>query len=342
MGKICSNCGKELSDNAKFCSKCGGKCEEVVQEKKVKRMCQKCGHELDEKMKFCPKCGTLMTNSEKVNQNEKRNIEKTVDMVSEGISQAETTIAEGLKKGKERFGEFQKMSAEEKKEKVGEYVNVGKEKSKEFIGGERQHKVLPKAKKKKIILTFCAALAILLLISSLIGGGAGTECTVSEFLQRYNELTQAEFEGTEMDAWEEISLEDMEAVGTELSQFKDGENITGYAYGYQGVSSSPGVIFVYVDESDIVVGTSFVMNVEYIAGNDDFHNIVLDSLIKSFDSTLSEDEVYEIKNHFSMQDQLIGAVTRSSYGAYEYNDKMYVVSEANGLSFSMYLKDELK
>ena len=23
MGKICSNCGKELSDNAKFCSKCG-------------------------------------------------------------------------------------------------------------------------------------------------------------------------------------------------------------------------------------------------------------------------------------------------------------------------------
>ena len=36
MGKICSNCGKELSDNAKFCSKCGSKCEEVVQEKKVK------------------------------------------------------------------------------------------------------------------------------------------------------------------------------------------------------------------------------------------------------------------------------------------------------------------
>lgn len=58
MGKICSNCGNELSDTAKFCGKCGSKCEEGVQEKKVKGMCQKCGNELVEKMKFCPKCGT--------------------------------------------------------------------------------------------------------------------------------------------------------------------------------------------------------------------------------------------------------------------------------------------
>ena len=43
MGKICSNCGKELSDNAKFCSKCGSKCEEVVQEKKVKMVFLKDG-----------------------------------------------------------------------------------------------------------------------------------------------------------------------------------------------------------------------------------------------------------------------------------------------------------
>ena len=69
MGKICSNCGKELSDNAKFCSKCGSKCEEVVQEKKVKRMCQKCGHELDEKMKFCPKCGTEIKTVESRDKN---------------------------------------------------------------------------------------------------------------------------------------------------------------------------------------------------------------------------------------------------------------------------------
>lgn len=341
MGKYCSKCGNELSDHAKFCNKCGSEYKKIRQETKK---CSKCGNDLKEGMKFCPKCGTLMTDFEKVNQNEKRNIEKAVDMVSEGISQAGTTIAEGLEKGKERFGEFQKMSAEEKKEKAGQYVDVAKEKSKEFIGDARQYKTLPKAKKKKIILTVCTALVILLLVNSLIGGGVGTEYTVSEFLQRYNELTQTEFVETEMDVWEEISLEDMEPVGTEPSQFKDVENITAYAYAYQGVVSSPGVIFVYADERDIVVGASFVMNTEYIAGNDDFHNIVLDSLIKSFDSTLSEDEVYEIKSHFSMQDHLIGAVTRSDYGAYEYNDKIYGVgvSEANGLTFSVYSKDEIK
>lgn len=221
---------------------------------------------------------------------------------------------------------------------VSDFENADQNEDGSKIG---QYKTLPKAKKKKIILMVCVALVILLLVNSFIGGGSRKEYTVSEFLQRYNELTQTGFAEMEMNPWEEITFEDMETVGAELSQFKDVENITAYAYGYQGVYSSPGVIFVYVDESDIVVGATFVMNTEYIAGNDNFHHIVLDSLIKSFDSTLSEDEVYEIKSYFSMQDHLIGAVTRSSYGEYEYNDKIYVVSEANGLTFSMYSKDEI-
>lgn len=29
MKKVCSNCGKELSENAKFCGNCGTKCEEI-------------------------------------------------------------------------------------------------------------------------------------------------------------------------------------------------------------------------------------------------------------------------------------------------------------------------
>ena len=109
MGKYCSKCGNELSDHAKFCNKCGSEYKKIRQETKK---CSKCGNDLKEGMKFCPKCGTLMTDFEKVNQNEKRNIEKAVDMVSEGISQAGTTIAEGLEKGKEMFGEVQKMSSE--------------------------------------------------------------------------------------------------------------------------------------------------------------------------------------------------------------------------------------
>ena len=174
MGKICLNCGNELSDNAKFCSKCGSKCEEVVQEKKVKRMCQKCGHELDEKMKFCPKCGTLMTNSEKVNQNEKRNIGKTVDMVSEGIPQAVTTITEGLKKGKEKFNEYQNLSEEEKREKKQQYIESTKEKSAEFVGDVKNFKTLPKKRKKKVIFTIGGILVLLLIFFSTIGNKGGS------------------------------------------------------------------------------------------------------------------------------------------------------------------------
>lgn len=103
MGKICSNCGKELSDNAKFCSKCGSKCEEVVQEKKVKRMCQKCGHELDEKMKFCPKCGTGIKT---VESRDKSKIEQVTEMASSGVMQAGSALTEGVEKAEKNLMKF--------------------------------------------------------------------------------------------------------------------------------------------------------------------------------------------------------------------------------------------
>ena len=51
--KICSNCKKELIDEAKFCSECG-------LEIKEKKLCQNCGGELKDDMKFCVKCGTAV------------------------------------------------------------------------------------------------------------------------------------------------------------------------------------------------------------------------------------------------------------------------------------------
>ena len=49
--KICANCGRALSPNARFCSDCGTKVE-------VKRFCHNCGVELDADARFCPTCGT--------------------------------------------------------------------------------------------------------------------------------------------------------------------------------------------------------------------------------------------------------------------------------------------
>lgn len=51
--KICSNCKKELIDEAKFCSECG-------LEIKEKKLCQNCGGELRDDMKFCVECGTAV------------------------------------------------------------------------------------------------------------------------------------------------------------------------------------------------------------------------------------------------------------------------------------------
>jgi len=46
----CKNCGVELKENAKFCSKCGTKVEPDV--------CTKCNAPLKAGANFCPKCGT--------------------------------------------------------------------------------------------------------------------------------------------------------------------------------------------------------------------------------------------------------------------------------------------
>lgn len=51
MGKMCPNCGKELSDSANFCGKCGSKYEES-------KKCSMCGNPLKTNMKFCSKCGS--------------------------------------------------------------------------------------------------------------------------------------------------------------------------------------------------------------------------------------------------------------------------------------------
>lgn len=68
MGKICPKCGNELSDGARFCSKCGSKYEEVATVKDNKCKCSKCGNELKIGMKFCTKCGTPMDDLEKAGQ----------------------------------------------------------------------------------------------------------------------------------------------------------------------------------------------------------------------------------------------------------------------------------
>ena len=63
----CENCGNEVREGAKFCSKCGSNILEQqedhsgkhnVHEMKTEKRCVNCGNVLREESKFCPKCGS--------------------------------------------------------------------------------------------------------------------------------------------------------------------------------------------------------------------------------------------------------------------------------------------
>ena len=63
----CENCGNEVREGAKFCSKCGSNILEQqedhsgkhnVHETKTEKRCVNCGNVLREESKFCPKCGS--------------------------------------------------------------------------------------------------------------------------------------------------------------------------------------------------------------------------------------------------------------------------------------------
>lgn len=59
--KVCTNCKKELPDDAEFCDNCGTKVEaESTENKDLQQkaiFCHNCGNALKEGVKFCPKCG---------------------------------------------------------------------------------------------------------------------------------------------------------------------------------------------------------------------------------------------------------------------------------------------
>lgn len=62
---ICANCGKEISDDVKFCPACGTAVEKKVYEGEVivepvaePKVCIKCGAALEKGAEFCTECGS--------------------------------------------------------------------------------------------------------------------------------------------------------------------------------------------------------------------------------------------------------------------------------------------
>lgn len=53
----CSQCDAELSENAKFCGKCGGKAVAITQAKPISTTCSNCGEKVESDEAFCHGCG---------------------------------------------------------------------------------------------------------------------------------------------------------------------------------------------------------------------------------------------------------------------------------------------
>ena len=61
----CTNCGKELTEEAKFCLECGTKVDnETAQQENKTLTCADCGSELKEGAMFCTKCGKSVSKNE--------------------------------------------------------------------------------------------------------------------------------------------------------------------------------------------------------------------------------------------------------------------------------------
>lgn len=53
----CSECGREVPDDVKFCSHCGSRLEEIEIQKETNNNCDNCGSENPDTSKFCSECG---------------------------------------------------------------------------------------------------------------------------------------------------------------------------------------------------------------------------------------------------------------------------------------------
>lgn len=125
MGKICPNCGKELSENAKFCSKCGNRYEEQTDITQQNcKFCSNCGNQVRADAKFCHVCGyQLLQDIDKNNQPEKQK-QTVVGHMKKGVGGFVNTINDMTgQQGqadihlKELFSEvFKKHSVEERDE----------------------------------------------------------------------------------------------------------------------------------------------------------------------------------------------------------------------------------
>ncbi len=90
---FCKNCGSQLDEDARFCTKCGNKVENDLNAK----FCVHCGSKLDDDSVFCMKCGGRIKDEVKTSVEGKTVQEPAVSQSIEQAWQESLEIPEGQK-----------------------------------------------------------------------------------------------------------------------------------------------------------------------------------------------------------------------------------------------------
>lgn len=293
------------------------------------KICPKCGKELRETARFCTSCGT------KLEEGIPGNPVNTVNVQNGSIN---TVMPKQEKKWYQKTGWIIAL--------LIIFFPVGLYLMWKYTDWRKVLKIAV-----SIVCAVCLGIGFFSTDSQDGGEGTlpggdynGSVMSLSDFLERYNEISQSKFAENGIDR-QPISMDNLETAGTTEFMFK--ESVTAYAYSYQSMvrgQGNLGSIFIFVDMNGRVVGANFGMTVKYLLDGDDFQNMVLESVIQTFDPALSEEDINEIRNMLSIERgrPLITVVVDGDEKLFEYDGITYILSAVDdGLTLGMYSSDKL-
>lgn len=290
------------------------------------KICPKCGKELRETARFCTSCGT------KLEEGIPGNPVNTVNVQNGSIN---TVMPKQEKKWYQKTGWIIAL--------LIVFFPVGLYLMWKYTDWRKVLKIAV-----SIVCAVCLVIGFFSTDSQDGGEGSlpgsdynGSAMSLSDFLERYNEISQNKFAENGIDR-QPISIDDLIIINEGIADiFKD--NVVVYEYQYSGWTSIPGSIAIAIDMNNMVVWVGFTMSAEFLASSDTFQNAVLDSLMQAFMPTLSEEGIYKIRDTLSMESPLISAMRKEVDQKCEYDGiscAFYTVS--GGLNFIMYTLDNME
>ena len=319
MSRLCPRCGVEMKEGAKFCSRCG-------YEYNHGKICPNCRATIKDDAQFCTNCGYKFNTSAKFQINPLEIIICIALIISSFII---PTIAIPI---------LITLICIILLQKKGKWYKM--------------NKALRRT-------CFTVATLVVIIFATIISGSDSEDYSLStnnpknnmkleNVIKRYVDISQSKF--SEHDIENKLSEDNLSFH----DDFIDGFNWDNYSvmftetlqvcsYEYKGMITDPGAVYFFANEDLETLGVSCWMDISYISGNDNFLSIILDSLLIAYSPDLSQEEIQDIKEQFSMQDRLIGAVTRNQYGAYDYKGNTYIVDiTENYLTFNIFNSDTIQ